>query len=165
MSNCTIVWYKCCSDVTIVQSDVTIVVPCQLIWYRVLPQGERQFLFAVKVGCIVVWPIFSTSEMKAFCIYFYLGNITFKNIINLVSFIINLIEYLVINFFWGIRQPHFHSGEYPISMVCHLGRKFDEGITFDSLNYHIFVLFYHISTGKGDLQLLRICMVLSINRK
>ncbi len=28
-SNCTIVGYKCCSDVTIVQSDVTIVVPCQ----------------------------------------------------------------------------------------------------------------------------------------
>ncbi len=35
--------------------------------------------------------------MKAFCIYFYQRNITFKNIINLVSFIINLVEYLVIN--------------------------------------------------------------------
>ncbi len=35
--------------------------------------------------------------MKAFCIYFYQGNITFKNIINLISFIINLVEYLVIS--------------------------------------------------------------------
>ncbi len=35
--------------------------------------------------------------MKAFCIYFYQGNITFKNIINLVSFIIDLVKYLVIN--------------------------------------------------------------------
>ncbi len=67
--------------------------------------------------------------MKAFCIYFYQGNITFKNIINLVSFIINLLEYLVINsysvtvldnfrketsdrakkHFFG--EIHFHSGE------------------------------------------------------
>ncbi len=46
---------------------------------------------------VVIWPIFSTSKMKAFCIYFYQGNITFKNIINLESFIINLVEYLVIN--------------------------------------------------------------------
>ncbi len=67
-------------------------------------------------------------------IYFYQGNITFKSIINLVSFIINLVEYLVINsysvtvldnfrketsdraksiFFGGIQQPHFHSGESP----------------------------------------------------
>ncbi len=68
-----------------------------LRWYRVLPQGERQFLFALRVGCVVIWPIFSTSKMKAFYIYFYQGNITFKNIINLVSFIINLVEYLVIN--------------------------------------------------------------------
>ncbi len=68
-----------------------------LIWYMVLPQGKRQFLFAIRVGCVVVWPIFSTSKMKSFCIYFYQGNITFKNVINLVSFIINLVEYLVIN--------------------------------------------------------------------
>ncbi len=68
-----------------------------IVWYRVLPQGENQFLFAVRVGCVVVWPIFSTYKMKAFCIYFYQGNITFKNIINLVSFIINLGDYLVIN--------------------------------------------------------------------
>ncbi len=71
----------------------------QLIRYRVLPQGERQFLFAVRVGCVVVLPIFSTSKMKAFCIYVFQGNITFKNIINLVSFIINLVEYLVINLY------------------------------------------------------------------
>ncbi len=63
----------------------------------VLPPGERQFLFALRVGCVVVWPIFSTSKIKAFCIYFYHGNITFKNIINLVSFIINLVEYFAIN--------------------------------------------------------------------
>ncbi len=62
-----------------------------------LPQGDVQFLFVVRVGCVVVWPIFSTSKMKAFCIYFYQGNITFKSIINLVLFIINLVQYLVIN--------------------------------------------------------------------
>ncbi len=92
-------------------------------------------MFAVRVGCVVIWPIFSTSKMKAFCIYFYQGIITFKNIINLVSFIINLVEYLVINsysvtvldnfrkevsdrakkvfFGGGIQQPHFHSGKSP----------------------------------------------------
>ncbi len=91
----------------------------------------------------MVWPIFSTSKMKVFCIYFYQGNITFKNILNLVSFIINLVEYLVINSYsvtvldnfkkkpltaqkaflgGGIQQPHFHSGESPpTSMVRHLG--------------------------------------------
>ncbi len=73
--------------------------------------------------------------MKTFCIYFYQRNITFKNIINLVSFTINLVEYLVINsysvtvldnfrketsdrakklFFWGIQQAHFHFGESPL---------------------------------------------------
>ncbi len=36
-------------------------------------------------------------QNEAFCIYFYPGNITFKNIINLVSFIINLVEYLVVS--------------------------------------------------------------------
>ncbi len=72
--------------------------------------------------------------MKALCIYFYQGNITFKNIINFVSFLINLVEYLVINsysvtildnfrketsdrakkhLFGGIQQTHFHSGESP----------------------------------------------------
>ncbi len=110
----------------------------EIIWYRVLPQGEHQFLFAVRVGWFfVVLPIFSTSKMKAFCIYFYQGNITFKNIINFVSFIINLVEYLcMINTYsvtvlenfrkeisdrvkrhlfleahGGIQQPHLHSGE------------------------------------------------------
>ncbi len=62
-----------------------------------LPHGERQFLFAVRVGCAVIWPIFSTSKIKVICIYFYQRNITFKHIINLVSFIINLVEYLVIH--------------------------------------------------------------------
>ncbi len=37
-----------------------------VIWYRVLPQGEHQFVFAIRVGCVVVWPIFSTSKMKTF---------------------------------------------------------------------------------------------------
>ncbi len=69
----------------------------KIIWYRVLPQRKSQFLFAVRVGCVVIWPIFSTSKMKAFFIYFYQENITFKNIINLFSFIIKLVEYLVIN--------------------------------------------------------------------
>ncbi len=126
------------------------VVLSNIIWYRVLPQGECQFLFSIRVGCVVVWPIFSTSKMKAFYIYFYQGNITFKSIINLVSFIINLVEYLVINFysvivldnfrketltqqrsifFGGIQHPDVHSGESPTYMVGHLGRRFDEGIT------------------------------------
>ncbi len=151
-----------------------------------LPQGEHQFLFVVRVGCVVVWPIFSTSKMKAFCIYFYQGNITFKNIINLVSFIINLVEYLVINsysvtvlnnvrketsdraksiFFGGIQQPHFHSGNPtgppPWSAIL------DEGLMKVSLwqfelPHLIFYIFYHISTGKRALQLLYSCMALSI---
>ncbi len=123
-----------------------------LIWYRVLPQGEYQFLFAVRVGCVVVWPIFSTSKMKVFCIYLYQGNITFKNIINLISFIINLLEYLVINSysvtvlnnFWKETSDRakkhlflevFNSLTFilgnplPTSMVCYLGWRFDEGIT------------------------------------
>ncbi len=96
--------------------------------------------------------------MKAFCIYFNQGNITFKNIINLVSFIINLVEYLVINsysvtvldnvrketsdrakkafFYGGIQQPLFHSGDLPPpppSMVHHLGRRLDEVITLNNV--------------------------------
>ncbi len=89
--------------------------------------------------------------MKAFCIYFYEGNITFKNIINLVSFIIYLVEYLVINsysvnvldnfrketsdrakkhlFLEALNSLTFILGNPPTSMVCHLGRRFDEGIT------------------------------------
>ncbi len=98
--------------------------------------------------------------MKAFCIYFYQGNITFKNIIHLVSFIINLVEYLVINsysvtvldnfikqtsdrakkafFFEGIQQPHFHSGLMKVSLW--------------QFELPLFI-FYHISTGKRALQL------------
>ncbi len=116
-----------------------------------LPQGEHQFLFAVRVGCVVVWPIFSTSKLKAFCIYFYQGNITFKNIINLVLFIINLVEYLLINsysvtvlhnsgietsdskkasFFGGIQLPHFHSGESPAPSCSAI---LDEGLMKVSL--------------------------------
>ncbi len=88
-----------------------------------LPQGERQFLFAVRVGCVVVWPIFSTSKIKAFCIYFYQGNITYKNIINVVEYlVINSYSVTILNnfrketsdrakkefFSGGIQQPHFH---------------------------------------------------------
>ncbi len=116
-----------------------------------LPQGERQFLFAIWVGCVVVWPIFSTSKMKAFSIYFYKGNITFKNIMNLVSFIINLVEYLMINsysvtvldnfrketsdrakkhlFLEVFNNLTFILGNPPTSMVRHLGWRFDQGIT------------------------------------
>ncbi len=71
-----------------------------LIWYRVLPQEERQWLFAVRVGCVVIWPIFSTSKMKAFRIYFYQGNITFKNIITFV-------EYLEINSYYVTVLDNF----------------------------------------------------------
>ncbi len=115
-----------------------------------LHQGECQFLFAIRVACVVVWLIFSTSKMKAFCIYFYQGNITFKNMIKLVSFVINLVEYLVINSysvtvlynFWKETSDRaktlevFNSLTFilgnpppPTSMVCHLGWTFDEGIT------------------------------------
>ncbi len=111
-----------------------------IIWYRVLCKGERQFLFAVRVGCVVVWPIFSTSKMKAFCIYFCQSNINFKNITNFVSFIINLVEYLVINSYsvTGIQQPHFHSGESPHLHGLPSWTKVWWRYHFDILNYHIF---------------------------
>ncbi len=135
-----------------------------LIWYRVLHQGEPQFLFAVRVGCVVVWSIFSTSKMKAFCIYFYQGYITFKNIINLVSFIINLVEYLVIDsysvtvldnfrkdtsnrakrhlFFWGggIQQPTLSFWEIPHLHCPPSWTKVWWRYHFHSLNYHIVFL-------------------------
>ncbi len=132
-----------------------------------LPQGERPFLFSVRVGCVLALPIFSTSKMKAFCIYFYQVNITFKNIINLVSFIINLVEHLVINsyfvtvldnfrketserakkhIFWEVfNSLTFILGNPPTSMVCHLGWRFDEGITL-TVWITTFFFFYHIST-------------------
>ncbi len=155
-------WNLCCSRIYSYTEKLKIntlqnayffsyVLVLNIIWYRVLPQRERQFSFPVRVSCVVICPIFSTSKMKAFCIYFYQGNITFKNIINLVSFITNLVEYLVVNSysvtvlhnfrketsdsansilfmryatasfsFWGIPST---------SMVCHLGQRFDEGIT------------------------------------
>ncbi len=152
-----------------------------LIWYRVLPQGKRQLVFAVRVGYVVVWPILSTSKMRAFCIYFYQGNITFKNILNLVSFTINLVinSYSVkvldnfrketcdrakkTSFFGGIQQPHFHSGESPPPPPP-WSAILDEGLMKVSL-WHFelsLFIFYHISTCKRDLQLLHSCMVLSI---
>ncbi len=159
----------------------------RIIWYRVLPQGECQFLFAVKVGCVVIWPIFSTSKMKTFCIYFYQGNITFKNIINLVSFIINLVEYLVINSYSvtvldNFRKETFDRAKRYLFLEAFNSLTFILGnpplrhlhgppswmkvwwrYHFDSLNYHFyFFIFYHISTGKRALQLLYSCMSLSI---
>ncbi len=90
-------------------------------------------------------------QNESFCIYFYQGNITFTNIINFVSFIINLIEYLVINsysvtvldifrketpdrekklvFLEVFNSLAFILGNPPTSMVRNLGRRFDEGIT------------------------------------
>ncbi len=137
-----------------------------LIWYRVLPQWEHQFLFAVRVGWVVVLPIFSTSKIKAFCIYFYQENITFKNIINLVSFIINLVEYLGINsysvtvldnftketsdtakktlFLEVFNSLTFILGNPPTSMVRHLRRRFDECITLT-------VVFFTTSLQVGEL--------------
>ncbi len=106
-----------------------IIIWFSLIWYRVLPQGERQFLFAARDGCVVVSPIFSTSKI-------YHGNITFKNIINLVSFIINSVEYLVINSYSVRVLDNFRKETSlsfweipPTSMVCLVGRRFDEDIT------------------------------------
>ncbi len=149
-----------------------------------LPQGEHQFLFPVWVGCVVVSSIFSTSKMKAFCIYFYEGNITFKNIINLVSFIIYLVEYLVINsysvtvldnfrketsdrvkkhlFLEALNSLTFILGNPPTSMVCHLGRRVEEGITLTVWITTFF--FYYISIGKRALQLLCSCMALSMRQ-
>ncbi len=151
----------------------------KLIWYRVLLQGERQFLFAIRVGCVVVWQIFSTSKMTAFCIYFYQRNITFKKIINLVSFIINLAEYLVINtysvtvldnfrketsdrakkhlFLEVFNSLTFILGNPSTFMVRHLGWRFDEDDHFDSLNYHFF--FFTTSLQVGEFHS---CMALSI---
>ncbi len=83
----------------------------------VLPQRERQFLFAVRVGCVVVWPIFSTSKMKAFYIYFYQGNVTFKNIINLVSFIINLVEYSVTVLDNFRKETSYRAKKHPLLEV------------------------------------------------
>ncbi len=100
--------------------------------------------------CCLLANIFN-SKMKAFCIYFYQGNITFKNIINLVSFIINLVEHLVINsysvtvldnfrketsdrakkhlFLEVFNSLTFILENPPTSKVYHRGRMFDEGIT------------------------------------
>ncbi len=141
-----------------------------------LPQGQRQFLFAVRVGCVVVWPIFSTCKMKAFCIYYFQGNITFKNIINLILFVINLVEYLVINSysvtvldnFWKETSDRAKKHLFVFnSLPFILGnpspppwwRWFDQGIT---LTVWITTLFYHISTGRCALQLLRCCIALCI---
>ncbi len=127
-------------------------------------------LFAVRVACLVVWPIFSTSKMKAFCIYFYQGNITFKNIIHLVSFTINLVEYLVINSYSVTVLDNFRKEtsdrakrhlflEVFNSLTFILGNPppppwsaiLDEGLMKVSLWQfelpHVF--FYHISTGKS----------------
>ncbi len=153
-----------------------------IIWYRVLPQGECQFLFAVRFGCVVVWPIFSTSKMKAFCIDFYQEDITFKNIINLVSFIINLVEYLVINSYSVTVLDNLRKetcdrvkkhlfGEVFNSLTFILGNPpppsstiLDEGLMKVSLwQFELPLLFYHISTGKRAMQLLHSCMTLSIN--
>ncbi len=80
--------------------------------------------------------------MKAFCIYLYQGNVTFKNII--VSFIINLVEYLVINSYSVTVLDNFRKGtsdrpkkylflevfnNLTFILVHHLRRRFDEGIT------------------------------------
>ncbi len=144
---------------------------CICIWWMTnmiqgATQGERQFLFDIRVGCVVVWPIFSTSKMKAFCIYFYQGNITFKNIINLVSFIINLVEYLVINLYSVIvldnfrketsdraKKHHFLEvfnsltvimrNPHPLPPTPSWSARFDESISLT-----VWFFFYHISTGK-----------------
>ncbi len=114
---------------------------------------------------------FQPPKWKFFCIYFYQGNITFKNIINLVSFIINLVEYLVINSYSVTVLDNFRKEisdrakkllfleEYSTASLSFWGipspswTKVWWRYHFDSLNYHFF-FFYHISTGKRALQLL-----------
>ncbi len=110
--------------------------------------------------------------MKAFCIYFYQGNITFKNIINLVSFIINLVEYLVINSYsvtvldnFGKETSDrakkasflevFNSFTFILGNSPHLHgppswTKVWSRYHFDSLNYHIF-FFFTTSLQVGEL--------------
>ncbi len=145
-----------------------------------LHQWERQFLFAIRVACVVVWLIFSTSKMKAFCIYFYQGNITFKNMIKLVSFVINLVEYLVINSysvtvlynFWKETSDRAKTLEVFNSLTFILGNPplpppwsaiLDERLMKVSLwQFELPHFFYHISTVKIALQLFRSHMVLSI---
>ncbi len=113
----------------------------RIIWYRVLPQGERQFLFAIRVGCVVVWPIFSTSNLVEYLVinsYSVTGLDNFRKetfdrakkhqfleVFNSLTFILG-------------ESPHLHG---PPSWTKVWWRYH-----FDSLNYHIF--FYHISTGK-----------------
>ncbi len=126
-----------------------------------LHQGERQICLPYRVACVVVWPIFSTSKMKALCIYFYQGNITFKNKINLVLFIINLVEYLVINsysvtvldnfrketsdskkayFLEVFNSLTFILGNHPHLHGLPSWTKVWWRYHFDSLNYHFFFL-------------------------
>ncbi len=96
-------------------------------------------------------------QNESFWIYFYQWNITFKNIINLVSFIKSIFfwRYSTASLsFWGIPPPP----PPPWSAIL------DEGLMKGSLWQfelpHFFL--YHISTGKRALQLLPSCMVLSI---
>ncbi len=126
--------------------------------------------------CCHLTNIFNLQNKKN-CIHFYQRNITFKNIINLVSFIINFVEYSVTvldNFrkryllqskkhllwrystaslsFWGIPPP-------PWSAFL------DEGLMKVSLwQFELphYFFFYHISTCKRALQLLHCYMALSI---
>ncbi len=145
-----------------------------------LPQGECKFLFAVRVGCVVVWPIFSTSKMKAFFIYFYQENITFKNIINLVSFIINLVEYLAINSYSVTVLDNFRKETSDRAKKLLFLEVFNS-LTFILGNpphlhcppswtkvwwmYHFesFFFFYHISADRRALQLHHSWMALFIN--
>ncbi len=119
-------------------------------------------------------------QNKSFCIYFYQGNLTFKNIINLVSFIITLVEYLVINSYSVTVLESFRkettdrAKKHPFlevfnSLTFILGnppnlhglpswKKVWWRYHFDSLNF----FFYHISKGKRAMQLLLTCIALSI---
>ncbi len=107
--------------------------------------GRVPILFAIRVDCVVIWPIFSTSKIKAFCIYFYQGNITFKNIINLVSFIINLVEYVVIN-------------SYSVTVLDNYRRE-----TSDRANKHIFVeVFNSLTFILGNLPTSMVCHLASL---
>ncbi len=119
--------------------------------------------------------------MKAFCIYFYQGNITFKNIINLVSFIINLVEYLVINSYsvtvldnfrkeTSYRAKRLFFFRYSTASLSFSGiplppwsNSLDEGLMKVSLwQFELPLFFYHISSGNRALKLLHRCMPLSI---
>ncbi len=66
MPNCTIVWYKCCPDVTIVESDITIVVPWQLSTGSKL---DYLFCYCPLVG--ILFEVLRIESVTTIYVYVY----------------------------------------------------------------------------------------------